>query len=188
MAISMKIGSEEETAAPTAKKEGVQDTVKMQIRKTLDGDVIIYDHEDLDIVISEKKSKVVAFPKSDTDEESYVSQKRLFDFLQKKGVVTRESVQGGSVFNAIEAKIPTPAEEGVSSTQVVIKTISEFIEEERPYFTRKENFEDMEVDRLTDPSAEDSTELGEVPHGEQKGSMRPGLYYAPYLSTYNYFY
>ena len=51
MAISMKIGSEEEVAAPTAKKEGVQDTVKMQIRKTLDGDVIIYDHEDLDIVL-----------------------------------------------------------------------------------------------------------------------------------------
>jgi hypothetical protein len=44
----------------------------------------------------------------------------------------------------------------------------------------------METERFADPEEEESTELGEVPHGEQKGVLRPGYNYGPYWMTYSY--
>ena len=194
MAINMQVGSPSvddfavaPEAAPVVKKKP-QATIELKMRKTLDGDFIIYDHEDVDIVVSSKNLKVTTFPKPDSDEGCYHSQMRLFEFLQKRGTIERDTVQAGSVYNAIEGKIIESTTEGVSSTQVVLLTISEFLEVERPFFARKEDFEEMEVDKLTEPTDEDSTALGEVPHAEEKGSMRPGLYYHPFLNTYNYFY
>ena len=158
------------------------------MRKTLDGDLIIYDHEDLDIVVSPANSKVTTFPKVNTDESSYHSQMRLFDFLKEKGTILRDSVQGGSVYNAVEGKIMEATDPAVDAIQVVILTISEFLDIERPYFARKEEYEKMQDDRLTQPTDEDSTRLGEVPQADQKGGLYPGLYFQPFLSTYNYFY
>jgi len=194
MAINMQVGSPPADdfavapeTAPVVKKKP-QATIELKMRKTLDGDFIIYDHEDVDIVVSSKNLKVTTFPKPDSDEGSYHSQMRLFEFLQKKGTIDRDSIQAGSVYNAIEGKIIESTTEGIDSTQVILLTISEFLEVERPFFARKEDFEEMEVDKLTEPTDEDSTRLGEVPHAEEKGSMRPGLYYHPFLNTYNYFY
>jgi hypothetical protein len=183
-------GTEPELETPAVRKERPkpQATVELRMRKTLDGDLIIYDHEDLDIVISPTNSKVTTFPKVDTDESSYHSQMRLFDFLQEKGTILRDSVQGGSVYNAVEGKIMEATDPGVDAIQVVILTISEFLEIERPYFARKEEYEKMQDDRLTQPTDEDSTRLGEVPQADQKGGLYPGLYFQPFLSTYNYFY
>lgn len=191
MAINLHVGnipSGPPAESAEATEKVVHDTVKLKIRETLDGDLIIYDHEDVDIVISPKNLKVTTFPKPDSDEESYRSQMRLFDFLQKKGTVVRDTVQAGSVYNAIEGEIIEALHPGVDSIQVIIKTISEFLEIERPFFARREDFEELEVEKLTDPTDEDSTALGEVPQSDQKGSMYPGLYYKPFLNTYNYFY
>ena len=52
-------------------------------------------------------------------------------------------------------------------------SIAKFIEEERPYFMYEKRYEEQEIDRLTDPDAEDSTELGDVPHDDNKGSIVP---------------
>jgi hypothetical protein len=194
MAITVRVGTEPdadlELETPPVRKEKSKPhaTVELRMRKTLDGDLIIYDHEDLDIVISPTNSKVTTFPKVNTDESSYHSQMRLFDFLQEKGTILRDSVQGGSVYNAVEGKIMEAVDPGVDAIQVVILTISEFLDIERPYFARKEEYEKMQDDRLTQPTDEDSTRLGEVPQADQKGGLYPGLYFQPFLSTYNYFY
>ena len=191
MAINIRVGSDLEAPEEQEPKKATkkpQATVELKIRKTLDGDLIVYDHEDMDIVISPQKSKVIAFPKVSADEGSYHSQMRLFEYLQEKGTITRDSIQGGSVYNAVEGLIPEAADPGVNAIEVTILTISEFLELERPYFARKEDYEEMEVDRLTEPTDDDSTRLGEVPHAEQKGGLYPGLYFQPFLSTYNYFY
>ena len=68
MAINMQVGSpsvDDFAVAPEAApvvKEKPQATIELKMRKTLDGDFIIYDHEDVDIVVSSKNLKVTAFP------------------------------------------------------------------------------------------------------------------------------
>jgi hypothetical protein len=191
MSINLQVGETPEISGREESKEvakKAQATVELKIRKTLDGDLIIYDHEDIDIVVSPQKLKVITFPKINSDEGSYHSQMRFFEFLQEKGTIARDSVQGGSVYNAVEGQIPDAASPGVNAVEVTILTISEFLDLERPYFARKEEYEEMERDRLTEPTDEDSTRLGEVPHADQKGGLYPGLYFQPFLSTYNYFY
>ena len=141
----------------------------------------------MDIVVLTKKSKLVSFPKNRVKEGIYDTQMRLFDFMSKKGVTDRGSVQAGNVYNSIESAL-LEADEGVSSAQVAVLTISEFLKEEKPIYDRIKAYEEEMENEMVDPDDEDSTELGEVPHSERKGAITPDLYYRPYLTTYNYFY
>ena len=119
------------------------------------------------------------------EDKVYSSQDRLFYFLRKNGVIEAESVQGGNIYGSIEATIATSLEENVSSVQVAVRTISKFIEEEKPYFRTYQEFEEDYDERIVDPDAMDSTELGEVPHEKEKGSLRHGYTRGPYgMSTY----
>ena len=49
-----------------------------------------------------------------------------------------------------------------------------------------ESYEDMDAERMLDPDNMSSTELGEVPHEEKKGSIRPGWMRDPYSLNYLY--
>jgi len=69
---------------------------------------------------------------------------------------------------------------------MTILNISEWIDSERPYFEFVEKFEEMEVEHFVDPDEKESTELGEVPHEETKGTLRPGYTYGPYWQSYTY--
>jgi hypothetical protein len=82
----------------------------------------------------------------------------------------------------MEGKI-LPSEE-LASDRVTLINIAKWIDEERPYFEFIDKYEDLQVDRFTDPDEEDSTELGEVPHDDTKGSLRPGYNYGPYWQNY----
>ena len=64
--------------------------------------------------------------------------------------------------------------------------VSKWIGSERPYFEYVEYHEDMDAERMLDPDNLDSTELGEVPHEETKGSIRPGWMRDPYSLNYLY--
>ena len=59
--------------------------------------------------------------------------------------------------------------------QLCLMTISKFIENEKPDFEYQKELEKLGYDYMLEPKAEDSTELGEVPHSQFKGSIRPGL-------------
>ena len=54
MAITVKIGRENQTALVR---------LEMDLRKSVNGDLMIFDHGDIDIVLSPSSNKVVAFPK-----------------------------------------------------------------------------------------------------------------------------
>ena len=188
MAIDIQIGGEEPQQTPLAgtpvpEEKKPQDTIKLNARKSLDGNIMIFDHEDMDIVLMPDKNKIVTFPKDMMEDKTYASQDRLFYFLNKKGVIQYESVRGGSVYGSLEANMATPIEEGVSALQVVLRTIGKFIEEEKPYFQIYNKTEEEQEERLTDPDDKDSTELGEVPHQAEKGSLRPGYVRGPYGLT-----
>ena len=69
--------------------------LELDVRKSLSGDLMIFDHGDIDIVLSASKNKIVAFPKDVLTDVVYGAQNRLFALLQKKGIVVAESIQGG---------------------------------------------------------------------------------------------
>ena len=186
--IVIKVGQgddfDEENRVDT--KKATQAQVTLDVRKTLGGDLVVYDHEDIDIIISGKSKSVIAFAKDEVNDMVYDAQSRLFDYLVKKGVIARESVQGGNVYGAMQGTIEDAADDGVDGVQVAVLNITKFMEEEAPRFMYQRMFDEQEEEALTDPDGEDSTELGEVPHKREKGSIRPGIYRNAYM--HNRFY
>ena len=46
--------------------------------------------------------------------------------------------------------------------------------------------EEEEEDYYTNPTDDNSTALGEVPHSREKGTIRPGIYYQSYMHNRYY--
>jgi hypothetical protein len=186
MALTVKIGDaateSEESEAPKLPPV----TIRLNIKKTVDGNVLISDHPDVDIVITPKNKKIIVFPKEKISDKVYDIQDRFFKFLGRKGVILLDSIQGGNVYGSMEASYP-PSED-VSALESVLLIVFKFMQEESRYFEIDEEFEEEFEKSLTEPDEDDSTELGEVPHADQKGSIRPGYIYSPYgiSSIYRY--
>ena len=81
---------------------------KLKIRKAINGDIMIFDHNDIDIMILKEQKKVVAFAKEMLTDSVYGAETRLFDFLRKRGIVAYDSIQGGNIYGSMEAKLLTP--------------------------------------------------------------------------------
>ena len=158
--------------------------INLKARKTLEGNILILDHEDIDIVLIKEKNKCVIFPKSNFSDRVYDSQDRVFKFLAKKGVINRSTVRGGNVFGSLEADIVESKIPGVDTTQAMLFAIHEYIKEEKPYFKTLDQYDDARLDSLLRPDPEDSTELGDVPHSPQKGAHSSTM--RPYGFMYNY--
>lgn len=181
MAIKITVGSPEEALSAEEPKKPIA-KVNLIIRRTLDGDLIISDHADMDIIIMKKKKKIVAFPKDIMSEVVYGAQDRLFKFLTKKGLIQIHSIQGGSIYGSLEAEFLEPDEYDPVTLSII--NIEKWIDTERPYFEFIEKFEEMDEDRFLDPEDELSTELGDVPHEDVKGNIRPGYNFGPYWQSY----
>jgi len=177
MAIVIKIGS----GANDAKVR-----LEMDIRKSMNGDLMIFDHGDIDIVLSASKNKVIAFPKETMNDLVYGAQNRLFAHLRKKGLVIPESIQAGSFYGSFEAIMENASTQDLSTAKMTLINISKFIDDERPYFESKEAIISLTDDELMHPDKEDSTELGDVPQRDQQGSLRKGYVRDPYSLNYLY--
>ena len=165
MSVRIKITRQEQSAI-------VQ--LEMNIRKSLAGDLMIFDHGDIDIVLSPSTNKILAFPKETLSDLVYGAQNRLFAHLRKRGIVVAESIQAGSYFGSFEAEMQKPFDKDLMAAKYALVNISSFIDEERPYFESTEAIISMSDDEIVHPDKEDSTELGEVPQSTEKGSIRPG--------------
>ncbi len=159
------------------KIRGPQAHVELQARRTLEGNLLIMDHDLIDIVLLPESSKLMAFPKSQSVEECYNTQTRLFDFLSDKGVIDRASIQGGNIFSSLEGIIPESKQ--ANGMQAAVFVIAEFIADEADAMKTAETYEKNLEQYFTAPSDRDSTELGEVPQQAEKGAMVPGYYYIP---------
>jgi hypothetical protein len=159
----------------------------LDIKRSLSGQIMVFNHIDMDIVLDEKQGKITAYTKKDFGELVYKSQNRLFDFLFRKGVVFPESVKGSNVFGALEGAYPTDGSAD-NLTEIVLFNIANFMQEEQGYIKSFEHVDDMEDERLLHPDKEDSTELGEVPQEEKKGTLSPGNpgYYYGLAGMYRY--
>jgi hypothetical protein len=159
----------------------------LNLKRSLSGQIMVFNHIDMDIVLDEKTGKVTAYSKKDFGELVYKSQNRLFDFLFRKGVVLPESVKGANVFGAIEATYPVD-QKVENLTEIVLYNIAGFMKEEESYIQSFEYVDDEEDKRLLHPDKEDSTELGDVSQEENKGTLNPGMpgYYYGLAGMYRY--
>ena len=144
--------------------------IDMLMRRGLDGRLMIYEHDHIDIVFLPEKMKLVAFAKKDFSDIIYETQNRLFEFLVKKGLCSPEHVRGGNVYGSIESLVLKPKEE-MPVEHLLVLNIKKWLDSERPALQADKEYEEKYSSMLTDPDAEDSTNLGEVPHEEEKGSI-----------------
>lgn len=177
MALTIKIGRGNQSAIVR---------LEMDIRKSMSGDLMIFDHGDIDIVLSPSKNKVLAFPKETMSDLVYGAQNRLFSHLRKKGLVIPESIQSGAFYGVLEGQLEKSFKQDLDTAKMTLVNISKFIDEERPYFESTEAIVSMSDDELVHPDKEDSTELGDVPQSTEKGSIRPGYIRDPYSLSYLY--
>ena len=177
MAVIIKVGKK-----ANAKKVRLE----LDLRKSMNGDLMIFDHGDIDIVLSPSKNKVVIFPKDTMSDLVYGAQNRLMAHLRKRGIIVAESIQAGAFYGSLESVLEDSTIEDVSSAKMALINIHNFIEEERPYFEQTEAIVSMADDELLHPDKEDSTELGEVPQEVEQGSIRQGYVRDPYSIGYMY--
>ena len=178
MAITIKIGEE-------AKPEKVF-VLDLNAKRSPAGDILIFDHDDFDIIIQQKPfTRILTIPKGRNSEAVYQSSDRLFKFLLKRGMIKPDSVQGGSIYGSLEA-IFKPSDKDYNMENLFLLNIHDWIQEERPYIEIAQELEDLTQNALINPDEEHSTELGEVPQETTKGTLRPGYNYGPYWQAYTY--
>lgn len=175
MSITVYIGKE---------AEKTRLTLELKAKRSLDGNILIFDHHEMDIVVMPDKNKVVTFAKKDFSDTVYESQSRLFNFLKSRGIVNYETIRGGSVYGSLEGTISESKEENINVVDYTIYGIYKFLKEEKPYYDYIDDYEQMLDDYYTNPTDGDSTELGEVPHSDEKGALKPGYNYEPYWMSY----
>ena len=158
--------------------------VKLKARRTLNGNIMIFDHEDIDIVVSTEGKKCVAFPKDQMSDKVYDAQDRMFKYLVKRGIVDHSSIRGGNVHGSMEAAVLESKIPGVDNIQAALYSIDEYLNKERPFFKASSDYDEERLDRMLQPGPEDSTELGDVPQSDKKGSH--GFTRGPYGFMYNY--
>ena len=150
---------------------------KLKLRSAINGDLMILDHKDIDIVIKQGNKKIVAFAKDTLSDLVYGAEARLLEYLRRNGLIEIDSIQGGNIYGSLEGKL----QEGKKTVEVTLMKISEWMETEEPMMSGRTGYDDMQDDHLLSPDGEFSTELGEVPHEEEKGSIRQHNLFAPYL-------
>ena len=148
-------------------------------REALNGDIMIFEHKDIDIVIMQEKKKVVAFAKEMLNDNVYGAEKRLFDHLRKTGIIQFDSIQGGNIYGSMEAVVLDSKKYDPMKSALI--QISEWCKSEKPSNEFLESHDDMMQDNILNPDDEHATELGEVPHEEEKGSILQKNLFAPYL-------
>ena len=155
MPITIKIGSAAEEKKP------VQASIPLQVKKTLDDNLIITDHEYLDIIINPAEGKIITLPKPNVEKDVYDYQKELMNNLFMGGITNAASPQGGPVFGMVETTYPI--EGNVDTLQAVLYRISEFMQSIAGDEEFAREYDENIEDRFTDPNAKDSTRYGEIP-------------------------
>ena len=179
MAIKIKIGDKVDASGRVeinigAPKQQIKETIRLKAKKSINGDILIFDHNDIDVVVMLEAKKVVAFAKDSHGVHVYEAQNRLFNFLFKKGVTSKESIQGGNVFYSMEAAILESKK--YNAVQHTMFSIYKFMEAEKPEIEFEEAFEKEQEQKLADPLPGESTEFDARRHADQKGSIQTGKY------------
>ena len=141
----------------------VQAEIALKISKTLDGNLIIDDHECMDIVVNPTEGKVVTLPKPYAEKDVYDYQRDLMYYLFKGGVTEASMPQGGLAFGMIETPYKVESTTEANSLQTVLYLISEYIRETAGDEDVAKEYDKNIEDRFVDPEASETTEPGKIP-------------------------
>lgn len=147
--------------------------VVLDIKKTISGNIIINDSPDYEIMINPKNRKVITFPKGTFSDGNENDQLAFFNFLRRQSAIKHDSVQGGYVFGSYDALYPEGEEE--NSLNYLLYCISEFFKVKLPELKKKQDYLEKRKQFIYEPDDENSTDLGDVPHEERKGSIHHDL-------------
>jgi hypothetical protein len=146
--------------------------INLKARKTMDGNILIVDHPEIDIVLSPTQNKILALSKSQYGDHVYATQSRMFEHLVRNGVVEPSTVHAGNIYGSLEGKIMTPLEEKkVDPIQMTLYSVVSFLLEEKPHYLAVQKYKIDFEKELLDPEEKDSTELGTIPHGAHRGTI-----------------
>jgi hypothetical protein len=160
--------------------------IKLQMGKTLDGNILITGHQSMNVIVIPDKGKIIAMPKGEFSNDVYTDQDQLFNHLMIHGVVSPESVIGGNIHGSLEAKFSIEKKGEEEPLDVVLLNLSNFINKEKQeYSVRKKFIDDLERELLS-PDEESSTELGEIPQEKFKGSIPKYGFPTRGIYRYNY--
>jgi len=187
MSVKINITDQDTEQVPVQDEGGVKIEIiqkdevnfKLMTRSAINGDIMILDHKDIDIVLKQGEGRILTFAKETLSDYTYGAEARLLEFMRSKGVLEYDSIQGGNIYGSLEGQLMKSEEVEVS--KVALKVISEWMTTEESYIKGSTAYDDMSDDHLLSPDGEYSTELGEVPAEEQKGSILQHNLFAPYL-------
>jgi hypothetical protein len=157
-------------AEETPEKKKQLFTIKVKARRTLDGNIIVSDHPEIDIVIMPDKMRVITFSKENFDDHIYQTQDRFMKYLTKKGTIVFDSIASGNVYGSLEAKIIKPIQD-MPIDNLMLMLVSKWIDSEKPSVVYQQAVADAYIDSVTEPNDKESTELGKVPAAQEKGSV-----------------
>lgn len=143
--------------------------IKLNARKTLDNNIVIYDHPLIDIVIIPSKNKIFTVPKDVPNSDTYPAQDRYFKFLDKKGVLVKGTIRSGAILNSLESFYPP--NDKIDVMQVILLLTKRFLDKEMEFINISKNYDENVEDMYVNPDEEDTTELGEVPQRPRKGHV-----------------
>tara|TARA_R110001606_G_scaffold86144_2_gene194953 strand:- start:237 stop:833 length:597 start_codon:yes stop_codon:yes gene_type:complete len=162
-----------------------QDSFQLNSRSAVNGDIMIFDHRDIDIVLRQDLGVVLAFAKETISDYTYGAESRLLEFMRRRGVLEYDSIQGGNIYGSLEGKLLES--DTVEVNKVALKVIAEWMKTEESYNKGTEAYDEMAEEHLIDPDDEFSTELGEVPAETEKGSITGhGMFGAKTYGRYSY--
>jgi len=144
----------------------VQARIPLKITKTLDGNLIIDDHEYMDIVINPSEGKVVSMPKPYAEKDVYEYQRELMYHLFKGGVTEAANPKAGVLFGMMETPYIVDSTIGVNSLQAVLYLISEYVKKSAGDDEFAKEYDKNVEDRFVDPPDSETTEPGEIPPHE----------------------
>jgi len=185
MPIQLKVVDNIEDIKLVAKQKESK-KIKLQIGKTLDGNILIKDHQSMNVIIMPDKGKILAIPKGEFSNEVYTDQDQLFQHLLMAGVITPDSIIGGNIYGSLEAKYSIEKKGEEEPIDVVLLNIHNFITKDKHEFNIRRQFIDQLEKELLDPEDETSTELGEVPQEKFKGSIPKYGFPTRGIYRYNY--
>jgi hypothetical protein len=156
---------------PSVKEEPLptQASISLQISKTLANNLLINDHQYLDILIDPTEKTISAIPKPFVETDVYDYQRELMYFLFKGGIVESPQPQGAAQFGVIESVYTS--NDDVDSLQVVLFELSKFIQKSTTQDLAAQKYDKNIEDRFVDPTDADSTEYGEIkPYQDTPGA------------------
>jgi hypothetical protein len=76
--------------------------------------------------------------------------------------------------------------DSIDQNKAALVSVSNFFDDDRSYLVGTSTYDQMQDDALLEPDNAESTELGQVPAAQEKGSINPGSPFGAGMSAYDY--